>query len=170
MKFIKIRYMANIITGCRILCSVLLLFFPVFSPAFYFWYLLAGLSDMIDGTVARKTNTVSAFGEKLDTLADFCLIAACMLKILPAIALPIYLWIWICVIAVLKTVNVISGVITQKKFVAKHTIMNKATGAILFILPLTLSFADLRYSGSAVCAVATFAAIQEGHLIRTENQ
>ena len=50
--------MANIITGIRIVCSIALLFCPVFSPAFYALYLTAGVSDMIDGTVARKTGTV----------------------------------------------------------------------------------------------------------------
>ncbi len=45
--------------------------------------------------------------------------------------------------------------------------MNKVTGILLFALPLTLTVIDLKYSGAAVSAVATFAAIQEGHLIRT---
>ncbi|MBO4384239.1 MAG: hypothetical protein J5854_02305 [Clostridia bacterium] len=45
--------------------------------------------------------------------------------------------------------------------------MNKATGKLLFVLPLTLAFIDLRYSGAIACAAATFAAIQEGRLIRT---
>ena len=43
--------------------------------------------------------------------------------------------------------------------------MNKATGALLFLLPLTVSCIDLRYTAPIVCAVATFAALQEGHLI-----
>lgn len=58
--------MANFITGFLILCSILMLFFPALSPAFYALYLSAGITDMIDGTVARKTNTVTEFGSKLD--------------------------------------------------------------------------------------------------------
>ena len=42
----------------------------------------------------------------------------------------------------------------------------KLTGILLFILPLTLKLVDLKYSGAIVSAVATFAAIQDGHLIR----
>lgn len=42
-------------------------------------------------------------------------------------------------------------------------------GFSLFILPLTFGIVDLKYSTIVVCAVATFAAIQEGHLIRTES-
>ena len=63
--------MANIITAIRIVCSIALLLFPAFSPTFYTLYIAAGISDMIDGTVARKTGTVSALGSKLDTTAYF---------------------------------------------------------------------------------------------------
>ena len=55
----------------------------------------------------------------------------------------------------------------HKAFVAVHTAMNKVTGLLLFLLPLTWTFIDLKYSGAFVSAVATFAAIQEGHFIRT---
>ena len=159
--------MANIITGIRILCSIALLFVPVFSPPFYTLYLVAGVSDMIDGTVARKTGTASAFGSKLDTAADFILAAVCLIKLIPALDMPIWLIIWIAVIALIKAINIISGYVMRKEFVAAHTVMNKVTGVFLFILPLTVSFIDLKYSGALVCAVATFAAIQEGHCIRT---
>ncbi|MBR6488992.1 MAG: CDP-alcohol phosphatidyltransferase family protein, partial [Muribaculaceae bacterium] len=51
--------MANIITGIRVLCSIALLFFSALSTFFYILYIIAGLSDMLDGWVARITNTVS---------------------------------------------------------------------------------------------------------------
>lgn len=69
-------------------------------------------------------------------------------------------------LSVLLIINIISGFIVQKKFVAVHTILNKVTGAMLFVIPLTVSFVNLRYSGSVGCAVATLAAIKEEHLIR----
>ena len=43
------RNAANIITGIRILGSILLAFVPVFSIPFYVLYLICGLSDMADG-------------------------------------------------------------------------------------------------------------------------
>lgn len=162
--------MANIITGCRILCSIFLFFIPVFSPAFYILYLLAGFTDMIDGTIARKTNTANEFGSRLDTLADIAFVMVCMIKLLPVLIIPTWICIWIGVIAIIKVFNIISGYIVQKKFVAKHTIMNKVTGAVLFIFPLTLSVVDLKYSGGFICTIAILAAVQEGDLIRTENR
>ena len=159
--------MANIITGIRIVCSIALLYLPVFSPAFYTLYIAAGFSDMIDGTVARKTGTVSDFGSKLDTAADVVLVAVCLRKIIPVLDTPIWLIIWITVIALIKVINIISGYVMRKEFAAVHTVMNKLTGFALFLLPVTLSIIDLKYSGMFVCALATLAAIQEGHLIRT---
>ena len=157
---------ANSITGLRIVCGIALLFFPVFSPAFYALYLTAGVSDMIDGTVARKTGTAGEFGSKLDTAADFVLVAVCLIKLIPVLDIPIWLIIWIAVIAGIKLINVISGYVTRKEFVAAHTVLNKATGFALFFLPLTLSIIDLKYSGIFVCSLATLAAIREGHFIR----
>ena len=161
--------MANIITGVRILCSIALLFSPVFSPVFYTLYIVAGISDMIDGTVARKTGTVSKFGSKLDTAADLILVIACLLKLIPVLHIPTWLFTWIIVIAVIKGINLISGYVIRKEIVVLHTAMNKVTGILLFVLPLTLTIIDLKYSGAFVSAVATFAAIQEGHNIRARG-
>ena len=153
---------ANIITGFRVLISIALLFCPVFSPVFYVLYLIAGLSDMIDGTIARRMNTVSEFGARFDTAVTVCLI-----KLLPVIIIPAWLYVWIVLISLIKIINIVSGYIVQKKLVAVHSVMSKVTGGLLFILPLTLSIVPLKYSAVPVCAVATFAAVQEGHFIRT---
>jgi len=158
---------ANIITCIRIICSIILLFIPTFSIPFYALYLLAGGTDMIDGTVARKTCTVSEFGSKLDTVADFIFIAVCAIKILPMVDIENWMCIWIGIISVIKVINIISGFVVEKRFVAVHSVMNKITGGLLFVLPLTVKVIDLKYSAAIVCATATFAAIQEGHYIRT---
>ncbi|MBO5525415.1 MAG: CDP-alcohol phosphatidyltransferase family protein [Clostridia bacterium] len=162
--------MANAITGSRILLSFLMLCFPVYSPAFYVLYLLAGITDMIDGAVARKTNTVSAFGAKLDTVADFVFLAVCFIKLLPVFQLPIRIWVWICMIAAIKIFNVILGLIRNKKLVAEHTVLNKVTGGLLFLLPFTVFVVESVYSGAFVCAVATVAAVQEGVLVGTSKE
>ena len=161
--------MANIITGIRIVISVFLLFCPVFSQVFYVLYITAGVSDMADGAVARKTGTVSEFGSRLDTIADIVFVVVCMIKLIPVLHIPLWLFIWIAIIALIKIINIISGYVMSKELVAAHTVMNKVTGIVLFILPLTITRIDLKYSGALVSAVATFAAIQEGHNIRTER-
>ena len=125
--------MANTITFFRIAASIVLLFCPVFSPAFYVFYIAAGLSDMLDGFVARKTDTVSKLGWTKKFNADFVLVGVCLIKLLPVLRIPAWLYIWIGIIALIKVVNIISGFVVQKRFVAVHSAMNKATGALLFL-------------------------------------
>lgn len=161
--------MANFVTSLRIVFSIALLFCHAFSPAFYVLYLSAGFTDMIDGTIARKTHTESDFGSKLDTVADFVFMAASLVKLIPVLDVPTWIYIWVGVIAIIKIINIVSGFALQKSFVAVHTIMNKITGLLLFLLPLTVSIIDLKYSGAFVCAASTFSAIQEGHYIRTKR-
>ena len=150
------------VTVCRILGSVLLLFFPVFSVEFYILYIICGFSDMIDGTIARKTNSTSELGAKIDSAADIVFVAVALIKMSPILSIPKWLVIWAGVIAVIRIVNILSGYASQKRFISLHTIMNKITGLLLFLLPLTLHFVELKYSSIVVCSIATFAAIQEG--------
>ena len=159
--------MANTITLFRMAASIVLLFCPVFSPAFYVFYIAAGLSDMLDGFVARRTDTVSKLGARLDTMADFVLVVVCLIKLFPILSIPAWLYAWVGIIALIKAVNIISGFAAQKKLVTVHSVMNKAMGILLFLLPLTIPAVLLKYSAVIVCAAATFAAIQEGHFIRT---
>ena len=144
--------MANAISIIRIIASIALLFCRAFSPAFYVLYIAAGLSDMLDGFVARKTDTVSRFGARLDTIADFVLVIVCLIKLLPILRIPAWLYLWIGIIALIKAVNIVSGFAVQKRFVAVHSLMNKATGALLFLLPLTIPAAELKYAAIVVCA------------------
>ena len=162
--------MANTISLFRIAAGIVLLFCPAFSPAFYALYIAAGLSDMLDGFVARKTDTVSKLGARLDTIADLVLVVVCLIKLLPILSLPAWLYGWIGIIALIKVVNIIFGFVVQRKFVAIHSVMNRATGALLFLLLLTIPAVPLKTSAIVVCAAATFSAVQEGHFIRTGRE
>ena len=158
--------MANIITGIRIVLSIVLMFCQALSPTFYALYIAAGISDMIDGAVARKTGAVSELGSRLDTIADIVFVAVCLIKLLPVLHIPVWLYIWIAIIAMIKVMNIAVRFFSKKEFISVHSVMNKVTGGMLFVLPLTLAFIDLRYSAAVVCMAATAAAIQEGHLIK----
>ena len=164
------KHIANIITGFRIICSILLLFFPVFSLAFYITYIICGFSDMIDGTIARKTNSTSELGAKIDTVADLAFVTVSLIKILPTVNIPKWLWIWCGLIAIIKIANIILGYACKRQFISLHTIMNKVTGFLLFLLPLTMSLVNLNHSLIVVCSFATFSAVQEGIYILKDSK
>ena len=159
------KYIANIITGSRIIFSLPLLFIPLSSAWFYVFYLFCGLTDMIDGTIARKTETSSKFGARLDTIADFIFMFVCSIKILPLIPIPIWLWVWIIVVALIKIFNIALVFIHKKKLISIHSVLNKTTGFALFLLPLSLAFVETTYSVVTVCVLATIAAMQEVYCI-----
>ena len=163
-QFMK-KYIANIITSSRIIFSLPLLFISISSACFYILYLFCGFTDMIDGTIAKKTGAVSNFGAKLDTVADFVFMLVCWVKILPLIHIPVWLWAWITLIALIKIFNIVLVFIHKKKLISMHSVLNKATGIALFLLPLTMAFAPITYSVAIICVLATIAAIQEIYFI-----
>ena len=157
------KHIANLITLCRIPFSIGMLFLPVFSLPFYLLYLLCGFTDMIDGTVARKTGTAGESGAKLDTAADLLFTAVSMIKLLPVLHLPKWVWIWILGIAGLRIRNLLSSTLRRKTFLSLHTLPNKITGLLLFLFPLTLPFLEVTYSAVVLCTISTVSAIQEGN-------
>lgn len=108
---------------------------------------------MVDGTIARKTHAVTDFGSKLDSVADLVFIIAACIKVLPVVQLPAWIWGWVFLIAGLR--------ISKRNLLLDHTIWNKATGLLLFLFPLTVSFMDVRYTATVVCTIATIAAVHD---------
>ena len=159
------RYIANAITGSRILFSVPLLFIPLSSAWFYALYLFCAFTDMIDGAIARKTEAVSKFGARLDTASDFIFMLVCCVRILPQINIHSCLWAWTILIALIKIFNIVLVLIRNKKLISMHTVLNKMTGAALFLLPLTLTFLESTYSVATVCVLATVASVQEAYFV-----
>ena len=159
------KHIANIVTVSRIIFSFPLLFVPLSSVWFYVFYLFCGITDMIDGTIARKMGSISNFGAKLDTVADFVFMVVCAIKLLPLLHIPIWLWLWIVALAFTKIFNIALVFIYKKKLLSIHSALNKITGAVLFLLPLTLSWIETAYGIATVCALATVAVIQEVHFI-----
>ena len=155
------KYLANVVTSIRILCSICMLCVSVFSPLFYITYLLCGFTDMIDGSIARKTNSVTPFGSRLDSIADLIFLTAASIKILPAIYIPNWLWISILIVFIIKITAVIWRYVLVQQFELEHTLLNKLTGCLLFLLPLSLPFVEIKYSAGIVCTVAFLSAMQE---------
>ena len=159
------KHIANIITSSRIIFSLPLLLIPLSSAWFYLLYLFCGITDMIDGTIARKTKAVSKFGARLDTVADFIFVLVCGVKILPLMQIPAWIWAWIIIITLLKIFNIALVFIHKKKLISIHSVLNKITGFALFLLPPTLTFVESTYSVAIICVLASIAAMQEVYFV-----
>ena len=152
---------ANTITVSRILFSLVMIVFPPSSVPFAVLYLLCGVTDVLDGFIARKLHTESEKGAMLDSIADLFFALSYAVKILPVLNFPIWIWIWTAIIAAVKITGIL---ITSKKIhklSVEHSFENKLTGLFLYLLPLSVCVADVKYTATLVCAVATVTVIKE---------
>ena len=149
------------IIATPVFMATMLIDFPFHYLVSMILFIVASLTDMIDGTIARKMGSVSKFGAKLDTVSDFVFMLVYIIKIVPILCIPIWLWVWIIIIALTKLFNIIFVFIRKKQLISIHSMLNKITGFALFILPLTLIFVEITYSVLAICVLATIAVIQE---------
>ena len=161
------KHLPNFITALRFLGALGLLFSDVGGVAFWLIYFVCGLSDMVDGFLARKLHCESKIGALLDSLADLAFVVGCCIKLIPVLALPHWLWFWGAAIVVIKVINQISAMVMYKKCLFPHTIANKAAGLLLFVGVPSTVFMESVVPMVIIAVVATFAAVQEGHFIRT---
>ena len=154
--------MPNVISALRIAGSIGLLFCNVTGWPFWTLYALCGISDMVDGWLARKLHAETKAGAILDSVADLSFVACCAIRLLPHLSIPSWLWIWAGIIVVIKLVNQVASLVVFKRFCFPHTVANKLTGFLLFLAVPTLFWTVIPVA--VVAAVATFAAIQEGRV------
>lgn len=162
----------NAITSLRILGTACLLFFEPFTSGFFVVYTLTGITDILDGWVARKTHTTSRFGAKLDSVADLIFYTVMLLKVFPALLkrLPTSLWIAIAVTIFLRLCAYVTAAVKYHRFASLHTILNKVTGGGVFLVPYFLLMPWTVPLCWCVCIVAMTASAEELliHITRKE--
>lgn len=156
-----LKKIPNLLSCLRILLSMALLFCPPLSGSFYGVYILCGLSDALDGWIARRTNSTSSFGARLDSLADLVMTAVLLMVLLPLIKLTTGVLLWIAAIALLRLISVLTAYRKYGCFAMLHTYLNKATGLGLFVLPLLLPLVRMELLIDILCAMASVSALEE---------
>jgi CDP-diacylglycerol--glycerol-3-phosphate 3-phosphatidyltransferase len=149
------------------LCLPLLLVDSMTVP-FWALYVIAGITDMFDGFLARRWGMESRFGARLDSLADFVFVIAVGYKLFPWLKLPAALWMMIGLIAMVKIINAISSYVVNHRIEFLHTKANKLTGFLLFVGVITIGQSYFVTIAWLIACIALFAAIQDGHFIRSK--
>ena len=139
---IKKSLIPNYITTLRIIGTVLLAFIKPLSIPFYIVYTICGISDVLDGIVARATKTATDFGARLDSIADLLFYAVMLIKIFPILLLrlPIEIWYIVAAVVIIRLGSYILAAVKFRRFAALHTYMNKLTGLLVFSVPYVLLF------------------------------
>lgn len=94
----KVLTVANVITVCRLLLTIVFLVLFVEEKNRYLAllvYAIAALTDFLDGQIARRTQTVSWFGKILDPIVDRALLFTGVLGLMLRGELPAWVAIWV---------------------------------------------------------------------------
>jgi len=156
-----VKLVANIISITRIFLSLSLILVKPLSIVFISIYLVCGISDVFDGYIARKTETTSKLGEKLDSIADLIMVIVLMIVLYPIINLTVKIIVWITIIGIIRAVSMMVVLVKYKTFGILHTYGNKITGLVLFSIPLSLAFIQSYVLVYIICVVASISAIEE---------
>lgn len=132
-----------------------------FSVAFWVCYVSGGISDMIDGFIARKLNQQSAVGAKLDSIADLFFSIAILIVILKYVYFPIWVWLCIFIIGLIRIMSYSIGYFKYHSFSSLHSYLNKVTGTLIFTFPLLIVFFELNLALVIICFVAFVSSVEE---------
>ena len=162
------KLIPNLLSSLRIVLCLPLLLVDAMTVPFWVLYVTAGATDMLDGFLARRWGVESKFGARLDSLADFVFVIAVGYKLFPWLKLPATLWMMIGLIALVKMVNAISSYVVKRRIEFLHTKANKLTGFLLFVGMMAIGLSHFFPVAWMIACIALFAAIQEGHFIRSK--
>jgi CDP-diacylglycerol--glycerol-3-phosphate 3-phosphatidyltransferase len=156
-----IKNVPNYISIMRVLVSVSLLLVEPFSTVFFFFYLICGISDILDGYIARKMNVSSKLGQVLDSVSDFIFISIVLYVFIRFMLFPIWTIPWIIIIVVIRAASIIIGFVKYRQLAFLHTYANKATGLVLFFFPVLISIFEIESTAMVVCCIASISAMEE---------
>lgn len=156
-----VKKIPNLLTGLRFGLTVLLLFLPFPGTPFFFLYLVCGLTDILDGWLARRLHASTVFGARLDSAADFCLVCTMLFRLWPLLAQAPGVLLWVAAISLLRLGAACIARVRFGRFGCLHTRANKLAGLLLFLYPLSLPFTQSPAVLLSLCLVAALSAAEE---------
>ena len=138
-------------------------------------YIITGLTDMLDGQIARKYNLVTDFGKFIDPLADKFMVISSMIAILVWMLLRgettlALVFVWVVLIILLRELGVTSlrlvvagksGIVVAASLLGKVKTVSQMVGTVvlliepMFVLPIFTKMHILSYAFMAIMAFTT---------------
>ncbi|KAB3529507.1 CDP-alcohol phosphatidyltransferase family protein [Alkaliphilus pronyensis] len=160
----------NYLSFTRIIFSLILIFVKPLSVTFYTIYIICGLSDIMDGFIARRIGITSKFGARLDSLADLIMVGILVMILYPIVKLTDEILIWIIFIAIIRVTSIVVALKKYRTFAIIHTYGNKVTGIVLFISVTLLPYINTIVLMYIISVVASISSIEELIIQLTSNE
>ena len=166
------KNLPNLITLSRLISAILLMPICAFSHMFFAIYTYCGISDILDGTLARTLQCNDESGARLDSIADIIFYSVMAFKIFPALYIKLTPSIWrvIAAAALLRIISCAAAAIKYRRFASLHTYMNKLMGFLIFAVPYIIFLPIANTVCMIISIVAVIAAAEEFiiHIIEDE--
>jgi len=165
------KHTANFLTALRIALTLLIPAFLDDRTICVILFAAAGLTDVLDGVVARRLDVASKLGARLDSLADmvmFGVMIACAVVWTGAGLLT--LMPYLIAVALIRFANLAIAARRFHQFAMIHTWANKLTGLLIFIGFGVYILTDSLTALIPVIAAAGLAALEETAIMLTSKE
>ena len=140
-------------------------------------YVLTGLTDMLDGKIARKYNLITDFGKFIDPLADKFMVLGSMFAILVRMMLDgeltlALVFVWVALLILLRELGVTSirlvvagkeGIVVAASLLGKIKTVSQMVGTVIIIVePIIPFFCENHILSYVSMAVMTFTTLFSG--------
>ncbi len=140
-------------------------------------YILTGLTDMLDGKIARKYNLVTDFGKFIDPLADKFMVLSSMIAILVWMILLgnvtlSLVFLWVVLIILLRELGVTSlrlvvagksGIVVAASMLGKIKTVSQMVGTVVIIVePIIPFFCENHILSYVFMAIMAFTTLFSG--------
>ena len=140
-------------------------------------YIITGLTDMLDGKIARKYNLITDFGKFIDPLADKFMVISSQIAILVWMLLRgevilSLVFVWVVLIILLRELGVTSlrlvvagnsGIVVAASMLGKIKTVSQMAGTVVILLePIIPFFSENHILSYVVMAIMAFTTIFSG--------
>ena len=160
----------NLLTFARMLLCIPLGMTETLSPLFYLLYTLIGISDILDGWLARRWHCTTPFGAQLDGAADLIAFGVIGWKIWPILHFPAWLWGLLVRIVYIRIGNMLCTYLRKSTNIFQHILLNRLTGLLLFISIYVIESALFQWLAMGIAILALLAALQEEYSSYKQKQ
>lgn len=154
------KHIANIVSFSRIIGALILFFQKDISLFFLTVYVFCGFTDLIDGPIARKTNSSSVLGATLDTIGDVLTYLALTKILIVKKMVNSWILVWIISAGILFGISSIISKVRFNKLYLPHTYLGKIFGGSVFVLPLAMQIMPHEIWMSVICTIASIHAFE----------
>jgi len=164
------KYVPNTLSLLRLSMAIPLIIFAPFTFPFMVAYVIAVISDLLDGPIARKFNVTSPLGATIDSIADVTIALLIIFRILPLLEVSTWILVWIGIAIAMKFLGAFIGFVRYQRLVLLHSYANKFFILILCFFPVFYLFLSANVILIGMLSIAMVAFCEDIYINSTSTE